>query len=61
MLVKNFQATEGGLNFFGDVSGRFSNFSFHFSVFIQSLFGVISVCRGATLTKYDSDCATILF
>ena len=28
--VKDFKATEQGLNVFGDVSGRFSNFSFYF-------------------------------
>ena len=30
VTANNFEATEQGLNIFGDVSGHLSNFSFHF-------------------------------
>ena len=37
--VNNLLTTERGLNFFGDVSGRFSNFAFHFLFCNSKLLG----------------------
>ena len=59
--VENFQATEQGLTFFEDVSGRFSSFSFRFLLTFRKLFGAILFWRSATLATSPSDTLRELF